>query len=704
MTWNDAKIYYPGILGECKFAFKNNRRYKDNRKDVCATVLTFDTETAQYTDKILFVTDWSFTVQDQLCVEGHKVQDAVDMFRWLNDSAQENQVFIVYVHFLPYDYVFIRNHMIREFGLPDEYLMTKPHKYLYIRWDKIEFRDSFMLTQKSLDKLCKDMGVTLKATGKWDYHKFRTPGSPRTDEEREYFLTDTISLNEALTKFFKMRHVTPVSTELTATGFIRARGLKKMRQSAPNWHKRGFQDCKFTLDQYKMLLKCYHGGYTHGNRFLIGITHHNVLNFDFTSSYPARACYDKFPMGPFFDPGKSITIDHILNNMDRFAFMGYAYVQGLRCSPHWPMPSLAEHKCTLRENAVCDNGKIVRADRVVFPFSDPDLIPFLMSYDYDKIEVFDVFASKKDYLPDFIRHDLLMELFHNKCTLKNVDPVNYQLSKAEFNGVYGCMVQRPIQNVITEDFDTGEMFVKKIVENAPQAQEQLDKFFHNWKKYLLYQWGVYITAYAQQALFEFGSLVTVSKSLDCNGDRAEWLYSDTDSVKCTAIDLDRVEEYNRQIVETAEKLDIGIVDFEGKKFILGYAERDPDYTEFRYLGSKRYCARSIEDRKLHLTVAGVPKAAVIELDDNIENFYAGRTFCTIRPGESDKDTIEKNTAVYIDVDGVKSVKIGDEVIEYGSAVRLDRVEYTLDAADTFDKLLELALYWDVEDLPSEQEV
>ena len=709
MNWRDAKPYRPGILEECNFLFKSNRRYKDKRKDVCKTVLTFDTETAQYTEEILFVTDWSFTVQDQLCVEGHKVQEAVEMFKWMNDQADEDQLYIIYVHFLPYDYVFIRNHMLREFGLPDEYLMTRPHKYLYIRWDHIEFRDSFMLTQKSLDKLCKDLNVTHKASGKWDYHKFRTPGSSRTDEEREYFLTDTIALNEVLVEFFKQRHISPVSTELTATGFIRARGLKKMQQSAPNWHKKGFQDCKFTLDQYKVLLKCYHGGYTHGNRFLLGITHPNVLNFDFTSSYPARACYEKFPMGPFFDPGQAVTFEHILANMDRFAYMGFCYVEGLVCSPHWPMPSLAEHKCTLRENAVCDNGKIVRADRVVFPFSDPDLIPFMMSYDYDKIEVFDVFAAKKDFLPDFIRYDLLMELFKNKWTLKYVDPINYQISKGEFNGVYGCMCQKPIQNIVQEIFVpdelhySGEMVVQKIVENEMQAQEQLDKFFNNWKKYLLYQWGVYITAYAQKSLFEFGSLATLPTARDQEGYQAEWLYSDTDSVKCTGIDLAAVDEYNRRIVTQAEEMDIGIVDYEGKRFVLGYAERDPDYTEFRYLGSKRYCARSSEDGKLHLTVAGVPKAAVNELQDDINNFYAGRTFCTIRPAEGIDETVEKNAAVYIDLEGVHTVRIGDEVIEYGSAVRLDRVEYTLDSADTFDKALELAYYWDMEALQYEDE-
>lgn len=705
MTWQEAKLYRPGILEECRFSFVGNGRYKNHRKDICSTVMTFDTETTQYTEQILFVTDWSFTVGDQLCVEGHKVQDAVEMFKWLNDQAEEEQLFVIYVHYLPYDYVYIRNHMLREFGLPDEYLMTKPHKYLYIRWDHIEFRDSYMLTQKSLDKLCKDMGVTHKASGKWDYHKFRTPGSPRTDEEREYFLTDTIALNEALTEFFKQRKISPVTTELTSTGFVRKQGLKKMKEMQPDWHKKGFQQCRFSVDQYKVMLEAYHGGYTHGNRFLLGITHRNTLNFDFTSSYPARMCYNRFPMGAFFDPGK-ITFDFILETMHKYAYIGFAKVDGLRCSPHWPMPSLAEHKCKLCVGAVMDNGKVVRADHVIFAFTDPDLVSFSMAYDYDHIEIFDTFAAEKDFLPDFIRHGLLMDLFKNKCTLKESDPVNYQISKGMFNGVYGCAVQHVIQPELTEVFisndkyPSGTMLVRHIIENDEEAKAQLDKYFKNWKKYLLYSWGCYVTAYAQLELFKFGSLCLTSAAVDVNDPEypAEWLYSDTDSVKCTGIDLAGVEAYNRQIVQQAEQMDIGIVNYDGRRYVLGYAERDPDYLEFRYLGSKRYCARSAEDGKLHLTVAGVPKAAVVELDDDINNFYPGRTFCTIRPGESMADRVEKNAAVYIDNEGVKTVKIGDEIIEYGSAVRLDPVEYTLDAADSFDKALEILLYWQTEPL------
>jgi hypothetical protein len=86
------------------------------------------------------------------------------------------------------------------------------------------------------------------------------------------------------------------------------------------------------------------------------------------------------------------------------------------------------------------------------------------------------------------------------------------------------------------------------------------------------------------------------------------------------------------------------------------AEFDGKYSEFVTLGSKRYCYR--EDGQLHITVAGVPKIGVAELQDDIKNFR--------------KDMIFKNTnkqaATYIYVNGIHRITVDGETIEYGCAV------------------------------------
>ena len=81
------------------------------------------------------------------------------------------------IHNLSYDYMFWRNHLLDKFGGPDLKLAVKTHRYVFMQWQSfgIEIRDSAILTQRTLERLCKDMGTLEKATGTWDYKKKRTP-------------------------------------------------------------------------------------------------------------------------------------------------------------------------------------------------------------------------------------------------------------------------------------------------------------------------------------------------------------------------------------------------------------------------------------------------------------------------------------------------------------------------------------------------
>lgn len=118
------------------------------------------------------------------------------------------------------------------------------------------------------------------------------------------------------------------------------------------------------------------------------------------------------------------------------------------------MPPLAFHKAKVcvfpdadkisKKKAMelnLDNGKIVNADLVIYPFTDPDLQVIFEAYDYEWADVSSVMRAKKDYLPDWLT-SYVIELFEHKNTLKHADPVLYMISKGELNGIYGMMVQK----------------------------------------------------------------------------------------------------------------------------------------------------------------------------------------------------------------------------------------------------------------------
>lgn len=346
MKISERKLNPSGAIKYDEFDFKMldeadfiSRIKWKQREHYYEPIITADTETAKYNNEILFVTDWSITIEGIAVVYGHHVRDMIEfiqnMMKYLGCDSHHR--IVVYMHNFSYDYMFMRNHLFEYFGYPIQYLAVKTHKYVNMIFTGLEFRDSYILTQRSLEKFCIDMGTyNRKQVGAWDYNKFRTPGSPRTQDEMEYMLLDTIALNEALRVFMNQHECDVRNCELTNTGFVRKAGMKAKRNGDKEWYKK-FQEMRLDVEQYKMLEECYHGGYTHANRYHIGETLHDVVSYDFASSYPAVLCYEKYPMGAFKDI--NCTVDDILDLQEEYAFFRISVYHKYTCSPKQPNAS-----------------------------------------------------------------------------------------------------------------------------------------------------------------------------------------------------------------------------------------------------------------------------------------------------------------------------------------------------------------------------
>lgn len=652
---------YPSVSWDQIYSISEWREKPYKKEKVFSKIIALDTETSKETEEILYITDWSITIENFGCIYGNKIQDLIQCMNkllFMLEANDRNRV-LFFIHNFSYDYMFLRNHLFKEYGTPEYSLATKPHKYVCMRFSNgLEFRDSYILCGRSLERFAKDMGCHVqKQLGSWDYDKKRTPGSERTPEEINYVCSDTIALVQALREWMKRHGVNTATCEYTNTGFVRSEGLKASKSDK---HWRGsFRKCALTLEQYKMLDAAFHGGYTHANRYHIGEVIKEVTSYDFTSSYPARMLYNKFPSGRFVDFTTDNVYD-IIELADVFAFCGYLLLTDVEVNKNCPMPPIAKHKCKILRDAIIDNGRVVKASVLVVPFTDPDLETILEYYRFSDAKASKVIVTEKDYLPNWFC-DMIMELFKNKTTLKGKDNVLYMLSKGMLNSLYGMSVQKIVRDEITEKFEMNSWEVQRIMQDDVLAGEKLTAFYNNRKKYLPFQWGVWVTAYAQQELFKLGKL--------CDN----WIYSDTDSVKGTGWNMEALETYNANIQKIADLRGYGTIEYQGKNYTLGTAEFDGFYSEFITLGSKRYCYR--ENGELHITVAGVPKIGVSELHNDIHNFRRNMIF---------KDT-NKKCASYIYHNGIKTIKINNEVIEYGCSVRLDDVEYTLDQTIQYDK-------------------
>ena len=604
---------------------------------------------------------------NMITLYGHNPKDLAECLQRIRENIEADTM-PVYVHNLAYDWQFMRQFLFERFDTPDKQLNVKSHTPLFIHFSNgIMLKDSYLLSQKSLEKWANDLDVLhKKAVGKWNYDNIRTQQDEFTPDELKYIENDTLALCECIDKTLEVLHKSIATIPYTATGIPRNDIIALARE---NNGKELFLKLVSDYNLYiSHMENCFHGGYTHGNRFFIEVTIDEIVScLDFTSSYPFVMLTRKYPMGNFL-PIADVTPDHIIRNMDDFAFMFRLTLINVRLKDRaYPMPPLQYSKCTKCVDELLDNGRILRAGMIEIYLTEIDFQIIYDRYDFDLIKINDCYFCKKDYLPRWFT-DYIFQLFKDKCTLKGKDPQNYMISKGKLNSCFGMCVQKPISEEIEEDYQTGEYNIADDFD----PEYEYNKYVKNYRKVLPYQWGIWVTSYAFENLFKLGGMAK------------EWIYTDTDSVYSIGWNEEAVKAYNDNCLQQLKANGYGAVEYEGKCYILGQAVLDGEYTEFRILGAKRYCGRSKADGKLHITVAGVPKRGAECLNDNINNFTKGFCFSGKQTGKL------QHTYLYGDI---RQDQYGNWLAD---SINLSPCDYILDNAYSLD--IEDILFKDTEEI------
>ena len=236
-------------------------------------------------------------------------QEALDIFRWLGELfiGGRNRRLILYDHNLSYEWSYFRG--LWDIDGKRSFAMDEHHPVTIILNNGLMLRDSYKMTNMSLDTLSKDWSrIYKKAPEIMDYNRLRTPYTELDRDTLLYSALDVLSLSEAITYFLRARGE-PIWTKCpTSTSFIRA-ALKsrvgigsKHRTREQKRYMRWLQKCRITPDIYAMLLRQARGGNTHNNRAFTGMQINDVVHFDIVSSYPAQmVCYPEFPIGRWME-------------------------------------------------------------------------------------------------------------------------------------------------------------------------------------------------------------------------------------------------------------------------------------------------------------------------------------------------------------------------------------------------------------------
>lgn len=644
-----------------------SKKQGNNWKEVNSAFIMLDTETSKSSNQlshenhvVYFTLSLNAKSKDIFTLYGYKPSDVINCINKLCGMLSGDLTYI-YVHNLSYDWTFLRRFFIARWGSPIKQLNVKSHYPIYIEFSNgVILRDSLILAQRKLEKWGEDLNVEhQKAVGYWDYNLIRNQDSKYSENEHIYAEFDTLCGVECLEATRRTLAKKVSTMPWTATGIAREKIRKAGKMNrAREWFLKNVVDYKTQLQ----LESTYHGGFTHANRHFIGNVFREIIQcFDFTSSYPFCLIAFKYPSEKFYSV-KNCKIREILFDSEVYAYTFKLCAMGVKLkNDKIPMPPLQASKAVKLINEVTDNGRVLCCDYIEIYLTEIDLQVISEFYDFEGELCIDVKRALKDYLPSWFT-DLVFEFFKNKTQYKGGDAVLYSIAKALLNSLYGVCVQKPVKDLIIEDYISGEYNFKKVV----NYETEYTKWVENPNNILPYQIGVWCTAYAFSNLFKLG---------DCVKDGCIWIYSDTDSAYSNGWDYEKIERYNNKCKELLQSRGYGAVSHEGIDYWLGVAvsEGDKDrYTEFVTLGAKRYCGRKCKDNKLHITVAGVPKKGVECLENDITKFKKGFCFDGLITG--------KLTHEYI----YSGIHLDDWGNEIGDSIDLTPCNYILDDVTIYD--------------------
>lgn len=328
----------------------------------------------------------------------------------------------------------------------------------------------------------------------------------------------------------------------------------------------------------------------------------NVTSYDFTSSYPYVMVTEKYPASEF----KKCNVKKIENILPCFAYLVRVKFYNIRCNYYNNFISYSKCKDIL--NGRYDNGRVISAKELEIVLTDIDLKFIFDTYTFDKYEFLEVYWSKYDYLPiDYIH--FILDKYIKKTELKNVSgkELEYMLEKNKFNALYGMTVTNNIRDSVIYDSEKG--WIEENLTNDEIVEKlQKEKDY----PFLSFSYGVWVTAYARNNLLR--NLIKQDTYV---------LYADTDSLKLKeGYNKENIEEYNREVKEKILRVSKELkIDFEkykpkdikGNEHLIGLFENESErgykftYDEFITQGAKKYAYISSSDKKIHITVSGVPK-------------------------------------------------------------------------------------------------
>lgn len=599
------------------FKPKKTRFIRKNKYiDVAEDYICLDTETSysgnvDYRETLKgWVYQWCFSYQNKYVI-GRYVDDFILCLNKIKKLyTNDKQTTIIYVHNLSYDLQYIKNFLFKEYGTEYKMIVVGNHKYISFNIGGFEFRCSWKLSNRSLDKWSRDLNTKhKKLVGTIDYNVIRYPHSTLSKKDWKYMIYDVVVLKECLEKEMLLEHDTIATIPLTSTGYVR-RDARKLFKENYSQNRKKFLSSRLTKEQYLFCKKAFSGGLTHANRFIIDETiEGNIRHFDFTSHYPSQQRCKYFPCDKFNLIGENLYFED-LDKYSNYCLLIKIAIENIELkNKNITLPYLQESKVRQGKqgniHTICDNGRILKMTGLTILYlTELDLDIIKRQYKIDKYVIIKAYGAIKGKIPDYLSK-LIDNYFLKKSELKELlkieqnedNEINLTKSKNKLNGIYGMSATDIIRKDYEYEIETGEWMEKSV--EFEDIEEKLDKYYSSKNNFMMYQLGLWTTAHARYELVDFVE--------NCVG-YENFLYCDTDSIFFLANEenLKKIAEKNKMFRVDATKNKQYVETENNKYFYHHFDDEKENIIKFRTLHSKCY-AYVTDDNKLHCTVAGVQR-------------------------------------------------------------------------------------------------
>lgn len=568
--------------------------------------ICLDTETSKIDECTGWVYQWAICIKQHIFVYGRKPSELIELLEKLAEHYQLNDSkrIIIYVHNLQYDFSYLKRYLMKYDPCIDV-LAIDNHTVLTA--DILGFRliCSYKLTNLSLNVLSdKYAKKYIKAVGEIDYQIVRYQDSELSvDKDWLYMFSDVASQYDGVTQYLLMNGYTfAANAPFTSTGFVRKECLRASKRD--KYWRQEFENMQLALKEYRLCRQAFMGGICICSYRYSGVTVREsdtvkLRHKDFTSSYPARQELDSMPTGAPMWYGDIESRAEFERVLKKYHCVFMLTLENVHIKDGVTAPYIPSSKCIGAKELLKINGKVVFAKELTIAITELDYKWIKRQYTASNFKVSSMLCFKRGKMPKWLK-DKIMEYFNNKCTLKHSEPVLYAKSKNLLNGIYGMTATSIVREQYKINNESG-VISKYIADNIDEEDEKaLSRYYRSHNSFMPYQYSLFTTAYARDALMTMIEAVGYEN----------FLYCDTDSVFYieTEENRQRMADYEKYCIDRAKAGGAYVGDN-----YLGAPTDEPPIRAFRGLHSKCYAMEELNEKsgkyELNVVIAGIPKRA-----------------------------------------------------------------------------------------------